>query len=72
MVTLTSTPYPSPPTENMLLLEEKIKNYTSGTPKTYNNTLENSMLDPPSSKLPSTPNSNGLLLPPNKESKSGI
>jgi len=67
----TLTEFPSPPTENISLLEEKIKNYTSGILKIFNITLENSMLDPLFSKSPSTPNFNGLLLELNKESKYG-
>jgi len=62
----------SPLKENTLLPEEKIKNYTSGTLKISPPLPENSKPDPPSSKLPSTLNYNGLPLEPNPESKSGI
>jgi hypothetical protein len=70
-ITLILTEFPSPLTENTLPPEEKIENYTSGILKTLTLTLENSMLDLLSSKLPLTLNYNGLPLEPNKESKSG-
>lgn len=69
---LTSTLYLFLLMENMLLQEVKIKNYTFGILKTYKLTPENSMPDPLSSKLPSTPNYNGFLLPLNKVLKFGI
>lgn len=68
----TSTVFPSPPKENTLLPEEKTKNYTSGILKISPPPPENSKPDPPSSKSPSTLNSNGLLLVLKPESKSGI
>lgn len=67
----TSTVFLSPLKENTSLPEEKIKNYTSGTPKISPPLPENSKPDLPSSKSPSTLNFNGLPPVPKPELKSG-
>ena len=60
----------SPPTVSTLLPVVKTRSYTSGISSTYKPPLENSTLVPPSTKLPSTPSSNGSPLVLIKTSRS--
>lgn len=70
-VTFKPSPF-HPMTENMLPPEEETENFASGMSLTCLPPLENLMPRLKLTRLHSIPSSNGLLLPLNPESKSGI